>query len=224
MDIICLGQITADVVVNWIGKIPEKGKSKFVKKIQLHNGGCACNTAIDLAKIGVDVGIIGRVGTDGFGDFLVSLMKSKGVKIEGIKRTPQVNTSSTVVLVDPDGERSFLHYSGANAKLKVEDIDFEIIKRAKILHLAPIGLLPSLEGKLEIPAFPVQVVDTTGAGDGFAAGFLTGIVKGWGLKKSGVFANAVGACIVGEIGASTGVKDLQKTIESISNQKNSIVK
>ncbi|MFQ6066555.1 MAG: carbohydrate kinase family protein [bacterium] len=309
MDVICLGQITADVVVNWTREIPDRGKSKFVKRIQLNNGGCACNTAIDLAKIGINVGIIGKVGDDGFGDFLISLMKSEGVKTEGVKRSPEVNTSSTVVLVDPDGERSFLHYSGANAKLRIEDIDFEIIKRAKILHLAPIGLLPSLDGKpaaeilrkgkkiglltsldiawdakgkwlslvkpslkyvdiflpnfeeaemisgketskdianfflgygikivglkmgekgcylktketeLKIPAFPAKAADTTGAGDGFVAGFLTGIVKGWDLKKNGIFANAVGACIVGKIGASTGVKNFQETIEFISNQE-----
>lgn len=52
MDVLCLGQITVDGVVRSIQKVPEKGKSEFVDKIELHNGGCACNTAIALAKIG----------------------------------------------------------------------------------------------------------------------------------------------------------------------------
>jgi len=303
MDIVCVGQITADVVVNWTEEIPERGKSEFVERIQLHNGGCACNTAIDLAKIGTSVGIVGKVGTDGFGDFLISLMKDNGVNTTGIKRAARVNTSSTVVLVDPDGERRFLHYSGANAKLRIDDIDFEMIKGAKILHLAPIYLLPGLDRKsaakllkkakemgistsldtawdaknqwldiieqslpytdiflpsldeakmiskkeslsdvakfflsygikivglkmgkkgcyirtekdeIRIPAFKVKAVDTTGAGDAFVAGFLTGMINGWDLELTGKFANAAGACCIMEVGAPQGTRPLEKILE-----------
>ncbi len=58
--------------------------------------------------------------------------------------------------------------------------------------------------RLHLPAFPVQVVDTTGAGDAFSAGFLHGWRRGWPLKATLRFANATGALAVTRIGASEG--------------------
>lgn len=62
------------------------------------------------------------------------------------------------------------------------------------------------EGKEQymVPAVPgVACVDTTGAGDSFAAGFLYGLSEGWAVRKCAEFANACGARAVTELGAST---------------------
>jgi len=55
------------------------------------------------------------------------------------------------------------------------------------------------------PAFSVKSVDTTGAGDGWNAGFLIGICKGWDLEKSVTVANAVGGLVVTRRGAITAM-------------------
>jgi len=55
------------------------------------------------------------------------------------------------------------------------------------------------------PAFSVKPVDTTGAGDGWNAGFLIGICEGWDLEKSVTVANAVGALVVTKRGAITAM-------------------
>jgi len=52
----------------------------------------------------------------------------------------------------------------------------------------------------------IRAFDTTGAGDAFVAGFLTGVVKGWDLKRTGYLAN------VTAIGATTGVRTLEKRL------------
>jgi len=59
---------------------------------------------------------------------------------------------------------------------------------------------------LIIPAYKVEAVDTTGAGDSFCAGFITGLVKGMSFIDCGRFANAVGAHCVSSVGATTGIK------------------
>lgn len=67
---------------------------------------------------------------------------------------------------------------------------------------------------LEIPAYPVeQVVDTTGAGDCFAAGFLWGLSQGLSLEKCGRLACAVASCAVEQVGATEGVVSGQKALE-----------
>lgn len=64
------------------------------------------------------------------------------------------------------------------------------------------------------PAFnDINVVDTSGAGDSFCAGFLAGLVKGWDLRKTARFANAVGAHCVMKIGTTTGIKTMEEILD-----------
>ncbi|MBN2853492.1 MAG: carbohydrate kinase family protein [Clostridia bacterium] len=70
--------------------------------------------------------------------------------------------------------------------------------------------IPTLEGK---------PVETTGAGDAFSSGFITGLSKGWDIEKSCIFANAVGTLSVMAIGASTGIKPFEETMSFIKSQK-----
>ena len=51
-------------------------------------------------------------------------------------------------------------------------------------------------GVSEAAAYPVEVVDTVGAGDAFVAGFLSGRLRGWGTAECLDRANACGACAV----------------------------
>jgi len=55
------------------------------------------------------------------------------------------------------------------------------------------------------PAFKVEVVDTTGAGDGWGAAFGFGLIQGWSLDACVTVANAVGALIVTKRGAITAM-------------------
>jgi len=59
--------------------------------------------------------------------------------------------------------------------------------------------------KLMLPAFKVRAVDTTGAGDGWNAGLLVGLIKGWDLHTCLSVANAVGALVVTKHGAITAL-------------------
>jgi sugar/nucleoside kinase (ribokinase family) len=80
----------------------------------LHTGSCTVNTGIALARLGCKVAVTGKVGQDGFGDFLIETLSGYGVGTRGVVRDPLANTSATMVMVDPDGERSFVHYLEAN--------------------------------------------------------------------------------------------------------------
>lgn len=74
-------------------------------------------------------------------------------------------------------------------------------------------LIKNKKEKFLIPAFPADTVDTTGAGDNFAAGFITAVLDGMDLKYCGRFANAVAAASTESIGAVGGVKT-KKQIEA----------
>ena len=61
-------------------------------------------------------------------------------------------------------------------------------------------------GEIQMPAFKTKVVDTTGAGDCFCAGFIKGLSLGWSLGDCMKLGNAAGACAVGALGATAGLR------------------
>lgn len=69
------------------------------------------------------------------------------------------------------------------------------------------------EAEFVEPAFAVKAIDTTGAGDCFAAGFLAALHRGANWREAAHFANAVGALNVQSLGATSGVRGYQETVE-----------
>lgn len=81
-----------------------------------------------------------------------------------------------------------------------------------VLSLGKNGILlsDSKTSPLEIPSFAEKVVDVTGAGDSFWAGFLTGILKGFSLTKAAQIGNAVAAFKIQGLGALSSVPPLRE--------------
>jgi len=73
-------------------------------------------------------------------------------------------------------------------------------------------MVKSLDSAITAPAFRVPVVDTTGAGDCFAAGFLSEWLDGESPESAAGFANAVGALCVQNLGAVTGLLSREETL------------
>ena len=64
------------------------------------------------------------------------------------------------------------------------------------------------EGSMDIPAFDVEVVDTTGAGDTFHGAFCFGLTQGYGFEDNLVFSSAVAAMKCRKIGGRAGIPGL----------------
>ncbi|MDE0638724.1 MAG: carbohydrate kinase family protein [Candidatus Poribacteria bacterium] len=303
MDVLSLGIFVVDVLGRPIDRFPEKGKLELFDQLEIHAGGCANNTAIALSRLGVSVGAMGKIGNDHFGDLVLQHLTENKVDTAGIQRDANANTSFTFVAIASDGERSFCHYIGANGELNEDDLNWDIIKTVKILHIAGALVMPKFDGQpmanvlkkaksfgimtsldtawdatgkwlktlepclpfvdiflpslteaehltgtselreiskflrnygistigikmgergsyvstseeeLFVPAYSVNVVDATGAGDAYVAGFLAGTVKEWDLKKTTELASATGAACVTAIGTTAGIQNLEETLK-----------
>ena len=298
----CLGILVGDFVARPVRQMPERGKLTLVDTCELHIGGCASNTGIVAKNLGTEVGVIGKIGDDAIGEFVMNTLKKAGIDVSKVRIEKGITTSGTAVLVFPDGERSFLHSFGANSRFSVNDIDFDYLKNFSIVHVAGIFLLPGFEGenlkelarkvkdmgkilsfdtawdstgrwlpiieesieyvdyfftsieearmlsgqdhyqemakffidrgaknicikmgsegsfvanrteKKFFPALKVNTVDSTGAGDAYVAGFLTGLLKGYSLLKCGLLANTVGAMSVTAVGATSAIKNWESFV------------
>ena len=147
VDVVCLGILVADVIARPVDSLPASGSLGFVDDVALRGGGCALNTSSALVRLGLRGAAMGKVGADPFGDFIVSLLDERGVDRRGVLRDEEAPTSATVVLVSGDGERTFLHVPGADAALRAEELDPELLYGGRCLHVAGALVLEELDGE-----------------------------------------------------------------------------
>ncbi|KMW58837.1 Ribokinase [Candidatus Rhodobacter oscarellae] len=70
---------------------------------------------------------------------------------------------------------------------------------------------PAQGDAFHLPAHQIDVVDTTGCGDSFTAGVITGIAKGWDIRQTARFANTVAAHVASGLGSQGVLKDFDST-------------
>jgi sugar/nucleoside kinase (ribokinase family) len=68
-----------------------------------------------------------------------------------------------------------------------------------------------------IPCFKAPVVDSTGCGDAYCAGFIMGLSMGWELAKAGRLGTAAGGLVIQGLGSDAGIVDLNQTIEFMNS-------
>lgn len=144
IDVACMGILVTDILTSPIDRIPEPGELIWADEIFLYGGGHAHNTPISLARLGVKVGVMGKVGNDPFGNFLIGDLKKEGVDTTRISVSNKSGTSKTIVILIPFEDRRFIHTVGANADFGMDDIDLDYLKQAKILYIGGYGVLPKL--------------------------------------------------------------------------------
>ena len=144
-DVACLGIMVADIMVKPVDSMPARGLLEQVDQIELHTGGNAMTAAINLRTLGVSSAVIGRVGCDPLGDFLISELVKKGIDVKNVSRDKNAQTSSSAVMISSDGERSFMHCVGANGKFRMSDVDRDEIDKARIIFVTGIFLLDEFD-------------------------------------------------------------------------------
>jgi sugar/nucleoside kinase (ribokinase family) len=294
-EVACLGILVADFFSSPLPRLPEAGELMVVDEIAQYTGGCAANTAVALARLGIRVGVVGKVGQDPLGAFIIDDLAEKGVDASGIRRSRSVGTSKTLIIPTVSEDRRYIHKIGANADFGLEDVSFDYLSQVKLIYIggylamarlsqeglvailkyakgagivtvldiilpgtgdwlaqcrealryvdaflpnndeaegltgegdpskqaeALLGYGPRMvvitmggEGSLLMTkqetvragCYPMPVVDASGAGDAFAAGFSTGLLRGWSLVATLKFASAMGASCVRKLGCTAGL-------------------
>lgn len=143
-DIVVIGNFVVDLIGKPIDRLPARGRLELIETLETHPGGNGPNTAGALGKLGADVVVCGKVGRDLYGRFLLERLDEWGVDTSQVR--VDETTGLTLVPVDSSGERSFLHIYGANASFGPEDLDWNVLSRARHLHLSGFFVLPRFLG------------------------------------------------------------------------------
>ncbi len=132
-EIIVVGSLNADLVVK-SPRFPQPGETISGEDLQIISGGKGANQAVAAARQGVDVTMIGRVGSDNFGAFLVENLKSNRVDTSRVI-VDEAATGTAVILVDANGQNSIVLSPGANGKVSPADVDSASFLNSKLILL-----------------------------------------------------------------------------------------
>ncbi|MTB66963.1 aminoimidazole riboside kinase [Providencia sp. wls1943] len=103
-------------------------------------GGAPANVAVGIARLDGQSGFIGRVGNDPFGRFMRRTLAQENVDIAYMKLDPQHRTSTVVVELDDEGERTFTFMVRPAADLFLEIDDLPVFQKNEWLHACSIAL------------------------------------------------------------------------------------
>lgn len=143
IDIIVAGHICLDIIPKFgeskektLDKILIPGKLVNVFEPVIATGGTVSNTGLVLFKLGAKVEFMAKVGDDLFGNAIIDIMKQKtGMSGKGMSKVKDEFSSYTIVISPPGIDRVFLHSPGTNNTFGYNDINFNVVKKAKMFHL-----------------------------------------------------------------------------------------
>ena len=153
-DVITIGSATMDVFVesddaNIVSVYTKNKKSEFMSypygaKVEISDfdsqvGGGGVNTAVNFANLGFKTSAIFKIGDDIYSEGILESFKNKNVDLSNIAQDKSLSTGFSIILVSFQGDRTVLAHRGANAKIKKSDINFDAIKNAKLLYIAPMN-------------------------------------------------------------------------------------
>lgn len=120
-DVLVVGSLNADLVV-CTPRFPQPGETISGEDLQVIPGGKGANQAVAAARLGSQVSMLGRVGKDNFGDFLIDNLKTNQVNSQLVQRD-DASTGTAIIVVDSNGQNSIVLSAGANGKVSTADIE-----------------------------------------------------------------------------------------------------
>lgn len=286
-SIIVVGSINTDLILR-SEHLPTPGETVLGGNLQTAGGGKGANQAVAAARLGAEVVLVGRVGSDVYAEQHLQAFTAEGIVIDAIARCPDTPTGTAVILLDAQGQNSIVVSPAANAQVTGTDVEnarqyfkpgaililqleipletvvfaaqqaraagMQVILNPAPAQVLPKGLLKNTdvlilnETEMEMisgqalndetallntvasllnngvqaliltlgakgaryfskqqqifqPAFMVQAVDTTAAGDSFVGAFAAALSEGQGHTQAMRFAAAAGALAATKLGA-----------------------
>jgi ribokinase len=132
--IVVVGSLVFDFVAR-AERLPRKGETLLGNHFGMYPGGKGANQAVQASRLGAEVHLVGRIGTDFLGDRLLDSLRDNQVRSEYITRDSQVNTAACCIHVDDRGDNTIVIVPQANQTCSAADVDAaaDVIRHADVV-------------------------------------------------------------------------------------------
>lgn len=120
--VVVLGSINLDLVVR-VSALPRPGETVLGDRLLRFAGGKGANQAVAAARLGGEVLMLGRVGSDATGDELLRGLEEDGVDVSGVARDGEEATGAALIVVEQGGQNTVTVAPGANAKVGAAELE-----------------------------------------------------------------------------------------------------
>jgi sugar/nucleoside kinase (ribokinase family) len=146
-DVAVIGNVNVDLIVRDVTELPPPGTEWTVDVVQIRLGGAAATMAVTLADLGVPSTLVGCVGEDDFGAYLLAQLSAAGVDVSRVRIASTSPTGVSIAFEGPDRERSFLTQLGSLASFDGSMVPAEALS-SRFVAFTGYFLLPALAGGL----------------------------------------------------------------------------
>jgi sugar/nucleoside kinase (ribokinase family) len=140
----CAGILVKDTFCGPLKTLPVPGELVAIEAFKTRVGGCAANVAIDLRKQSQTVELVGCIGQDAAGAYLVKELQAAQVNCDQLAYIEEHPTSETVILLVAGEDRRYLHSFGANRAFKVSDIHRDWVAALDLFYLGGLFAMPGI--------------------------------------------------------------------------------
>ncbi len=145
-DVITAMDLCVDLLVALGDVLPEfHQKEQIVEDYHMELGGSCSIFASQIAKLGLRIAGIGRVGQDSLGTLVLDRLKEVGIITENIEKDPSLKTGIGVALCKEDGDRAILTYPGTIDAVEKRDITDDLLMSTRHIHVGSYYLLKKLQ-------------------------------------------------------------------------------
>src|SRR5947209_18438266 len=145
MEAVVAGHICLDVFPTLVGGavVFKPGQTVEAGPVVFSTGGAVSNTGIALHKLGISTGLMGKVGSDLFGQAILQIVESHASGLsDGMVVVPGESSSYSIIISPTGADRMFIHAPGCNATFGAEDVRYDTLESVRLFHF---GYPPLME-------------------------------------------------------------------------------
>ena len=144
--IVAVGEVAVDVIATGMPRIPKKwSEVEIIENFGVYPAGSAGYFAQCLARLGMGCSIVGKIGADQFGEFLLAEFQKEKVDTRFLKISKTDETAITLLLVLRN--RKKISFVTRPPRIESSDIDFGCLAGASHLHFSGYLMVPSMWGR-----------------------------------------------------------------------------
>lgn len=132
--VLVMGGLIQDLYFN-VDRFPPRGMDSLITKKNMTPGGCALNVAVALSNLGLDPYIVAAIGNSAADRALADYLRQRSLSDACIRVEEHGDTGFCVILVEEDGERTFLTYKGVEGTFRESMIPEHLLRQTSYVYL-----------------------------------------------------------------------------------------